>query len=70
MWNAPLHPWQQHLLGRLEHDMGRPMIPADRTCLVWNESAATLTVQYAPLLLELRSRNLVSNVFRSRSLRA
>lgn len=70
MWDAPLLPWQQRLLGRLEHDMGRPMVAADRTCLVWNETVATLTVQSAPLLLELRSRNLVSNVFRSRAIRA
>jgi hypothetical protein len=43
--------------------MGRPMVDADRASLVWNEAARTLTVAL-PLLVELRARNMVSNVFR------
>ena len=59
--------WQQQLLVRLEGDMGRAMLDADLACLVWNNDAGTLTVQFAPLLQELRARNLISNVFRRRS---
>ncbi len=45
------------------------MIDADLACIVWNNSVETLTVQSAPLLSELRARNLVSNVFRGRTVR-
>ncbi len=62
-------PWQQQLLIRLEGDMGRTMLDADLACLVWNNAAGTLTVQLAPLLLELRARNLISNVFRRRGVK-
>jgi hypothetical protein len=61
--------WRQQLLTRLEIGMGRPMLDADRACIAWNEAAGTLTVQSSPLLAELRSRNLMSNVFRSRAIR-
>jgi hypothetical protein len=57
--------WRQRLLGRLELGMGRAMLDADLACVVWNDVAGTLTVQFAPLLAELRARNLISNVFRS-----
>ena len=58
--------WRQLLLARLERGMGRAIVDTDRAGLAWNESAGTLTVQSSPLLTELRSRGMVSNVFRSR----
>ena len=61
--------WRQRLLKRLEKDMGRGMLDADLACIVWNDAVGTLTVQSAPLLTELKSRNLISNVFRCRDFR-
>jgi hypothetical protein len=58
--------WQQVLVMRLEGDLGRPLVAADMVCIAWNTASQTLTVEAPPLLRELRSRNLVSNVFRSR----
>lgn len=57
--------WQQHLIERLESAMSRPITDSDLTCVTWNAQVRTLTVQSMPLLKELRSRNLVSNVFRT-----
>ena len=64
MWGTPLLPWQQTLLDRLERGLGRQLIPADVACVSWNTAAETLTVQTQPLLGDVRSRNLISNVFR------
>ena len=66
MTDQPAAPanWQRPLLARLERGLGREMLPADHACMRWNPSAGTLTVDGAPLLLELRGRNLTSNVFR------
>jgi hypothetical protein len=61
----PTPVWRQRLLTRLERDMGRGMLDADLACIVWNDAIGTLTVQSSPLLVELKARNLVSNVFRS-----
>ena len=66
MSNENLSQWQQNLIVRLERDLGRGLIAADLDCLAWNSAAETLTVQSSPLLREVRSRNLISNVFRSR----
>ena len=56
--------WQRPLLARLERGMGRELLAADHAWLRWNPAAGTLTVDGGPLLLELRGRNLTSNVFR------
>ena len=61
--------WQQNLIRRLELALSRPMTDADLTCVAWNAHGRTLTVQSLPLLTELRSRNLVSNTFRTYSAR-
>jgi hypothetical protein len=45
--------------------MGRPMVDADRPCLVFSDSDRTLTIR-KPLIEELRQNNLVSNVFRGK----
>jgi hypothetical protein len=45
--------------------MGRDMLDADLECISWNDAVGTLTVHSAPLLAELKARNLISNVFRS-----
>lgn len=58
--------WRQQLVGRLEKALGRDLLDADRACLFWNDAGGTLIVQTAPLLTELRARNLISNVFRCR----
>jgi len=65
MWKSALAQWQQGLVARLERDMGRELVAADLGCLAWNIATRTLTVEAQPLLRELRSRNLISNVFRS-----
>ena len=65
MWDVPLNPWQAKLVTRLERGLRRPLVPADLGSLLWNVSGRTLTVQEPPLLVELRSKGLISNVFRS-----
>jgi hypothetical protein len=66
MWKSALLQWQQNLLRRLERDLGRELAVADMACIVWNAANESLTVEATPLLSELRSRNLISNVFRTR----
>ncbi len=61
----PGSPWQQKLIVRLERALGRELVVADLECIVWNLAVESLTVEAQPLLRELRSRNLISNVFRS-----
>jgi hypothetical protein len=61
----PGSPWQQKLVVRLERALGRELVVADLECIVWNAAVESLTVEAQPLLRELRSRNLISNVFRS-----
>jgi hypothetical protein len=65
MLNADLLQWQQNLLMRLERCLGRPLVAQDMICLAWNIPGESLTVETLPLLRELRSRNSISNVFRS-----
>jgi hypothetical protein len=60
--------WQQNLVGRLESALGRPLVPDDLNCIAWNVLGQTLTVQAQPLLRELRTHNLISNVFRTRKI--
>jgi hypothetical protein len=36
-------------------------------CIAWNEAAQTLMVETQPLLRELRKRNIISNIFRTRN---
>lgn len=67
MCRSSLPYWQQVLVMRLEGDLGRQLATADLDCISWNAIAQTLTVEAHPLLRELRSRNLISNVFRTRS---
>jgi len=67
MWRSALLQWQQNLVTRLERALGRELVVADLDCIVWNAAAEALTVAAPPLLGELRSRNLISNVFRSRN---
>jgi len=69
MWKSKLVQWQQTLVIRLERSLGRELVAADMNCIAWNQSSEALTVQSSPLLAELRSRNLVSNVFRSQRTR-
>jgi hypothetical protein len=66
MSESSLSYWQQVLVRRLEGALGRPLVDADMNCIAWNADAQTLTVETAPLLRELRARNLISNIFRSR----
>jgi hypothetical protein len=66
MWRSALLQWQQNLVTRLERALGRELVVADLDCIAWNSATQALTVE-APLLRELRSRNLISNVFRSRN---
>jgi len=66
MWRSALLQWQQNLVTRLERALGRELVVADLDCIVWNPATEALTVEAPPLLHELRSRNLISNVFRSR----
>jgi hypothetical protein len=56
--------WRQQLVKRLEKALGRGLLDADFACIVWNDAGGTMTVQSAPLLTEVRGRNLISNVFR------
>lgn len=65
MWKSVLLQWQQHLVTRLEGALDRELVVADMTCIVWNAVGQALTVESPPLLRELRSRNLISNVFRT-----
>ena len=58
--------WQQELIVRLERGLGRALGPGDARCIAWNLSAGTMSVTTQPLLDELRSNNLTSNVFRRR----
>jgi hypothetical protein len=64
MWGITLVQWQQNLLGRLERGLGRSLGEGDVRCVAWNDEGRTLTVVTQPLLGELRTRNLISNVFR------
>jgi hypothetical protein len=66
MPQLPLLDWQKKLVVRLESALGRPLVDADWDCIAWNTVAQTLTVESLPLLHELRARNLISNVFRSK----
>jgi hypothetical protein len=65
MSHLPFEKWQQDLITRLEMGIGRALVPADHDCLVWNLSARTLTVESRPLLGEIRSNAMISNVFRA-----
>jgi hypothetical protein len=67
MWRSALLQWQQNLVTRLERALGRELVVADLDCISWNAATEALTVEAPPLLGELRSRNLISNVFRSRN---
>ena len=62
--------WQQELVVRLERGLGRALGPRDAGCIAWNLNAETMSVATQPLLDELRSNNLTSNVFRRRGGRA
>ena len=64
-WKAALLHWQRNLLKRLEGALGRELVVADMDCIAWSTTTESMTVQTLPLLRELRSRNLISNVFRS-----
>ena|ERR1700722_18117688 len=64
-WKAALLHWQRNLLKRLEGALGRELVIADLDCIAWSTTTESMTVQTLPLLRELRSRNLISNVFRS-----
>jgi hypothetical protein len=66
MCKSSLVLWQQNLVARLESALGRPLVAADLNCIAWNAVAQTLIVETPPLLRELRTHNLISNVFRSR----
>jgi hypothetical protein len=68
MCSPSLSYWQQVLVTRLQDSLGRPLVDADMVCIAWNAATQTLTVEAPPLLGELRSRNLISNIFRSRKL--
>ena len=65
MWKSKLTQWQQTLVIRLERALGRDLVADDMEGIVWNQANEALTVQTSLLLGELRSRNLISNVFRS-----
>jgi hypothetical protein len=67
MWRSALPQWQQNLVTRLERALGRDLVAADLDCITWSAATQALTVEVPPLLRELRSRNLISNVFRSRN---
>ena len=58
-----LLPWQRDVVIRLEESLGRTLIAGDLDSIAWNADQRTLAV-YAPLLGELRRRNLISNIFR------
>jgi hypothetical protein len=65
IWKSTLPRWQQILVARLESALGRELVVEDLDCIAWNAAAQALIVQTLPLLRELRSRNLISNVFRT-----
>jgi hypothetical protein len=65
IWKSTLPRWQQILVARLESALGRELVVEDLDCITWNAAAQALIVQTVPLLRELRSRNLISNVFRT-----
>lgn len=69
MCKSTLLQWQQNLLTRLERALGRELVVEDLHCIAWNATGEALTVETSPLLQELRSRNLISNVFRTRGAR-
>ena len=69
MWKSKLFQWQQTLILRLERALGRALVDADLDCIAWNQVSEALTVECSPLLSELRSRNLISKVFRSQRTR-
>jgi len=66
MWKSDLLQWQLNLVTRLESALDRELVSADMNCITWNATGEALTVDSQPLLKELRARNLISNVFRSR----
>lgn len=65
MEKTDLEQWQQNLLARLERGLGRELVAVDYQCVEWSQQARTLTVVSSPLRNELRTKNLISNVFRS-----
>ncbi len=65
IWKSTLPRWQQILVARLESALGRELVVEDLDCITWNTATQALIVQTLPLLRELRSRNLISNVFRT-----
>ena len=56
---------QRRLAARLALALGRELTAADYGCITWSTTPETLRVEAAPLLTELRGRNLTSNVFRT-----
>lgn len=64
MWESPLLQWQHTLLERVERALGRKLDDADTRCVAWNPAEESLAVVTQPLLGELRTLNLMSNVFR------
>ena len=65
MWKASLEQWQLDLIVRLERGLGRPLLPADLACVAWESAGKVMSVVGRPLLGELRTNNLTSNVFRT-----
>jgi hypothetical protein len=65
MWKDRLEQWQRDLIARLERGLGRPLVPADLVSLVWEPGRQVMSVVGHPLLGELRTNNLTSNVFRT-----
>jgi len=65
MSDSGLLKWQLDLVVRLEGALRRKLIAGDFDCIVWNASGEAMIVEAMPLLGELRSRNLTSNIFRS-----
>jgi len=65
MSDSGLLKWQLDLVVRLEGALRRKLIACDFDCIVWNASGEAMIVEAMPLLGELRSRNLTSNIFRS-----
>ena len=65
MSELSLNDWQRRLAARLAFALGRELTAADYGCIAWTAMPETLRVEAAPLLTELRARNLTSNVFRT-----
>jgi hypothetical protein len=65
MWQDRLEQWQRDLIARLERGLGRPLNAADLACVVWESGGQVMSVVGRPLLGELRTNNLTSNVFRT-----